>query len=316
MNTRDTFSGLIRVLSTSLAVVVVSSAPSSSQEPQIQRLQPKAPAEAAKTFMVLHDFRMDLIAHEPLLRDPVAIAYDEDGAMYAVEMTAYPHPERADDRALGRVRLLLDDDADGVFDSSFVFADQLSTPTSVICWKGGVFVMAPPDLWYLKDTDGDHKADIRRKVYTGFGISNAETLANNLKWGIDNKIYGATSHSGGTILRVARSGDRPQREGDRPQRESARWQYAQRINKKRESSCWVQLNSRGAWLPINRSRRGSWRIARDRGKWAGGKLEDVRRTGPTLLRSSRSNPTSHDFRMWWHMRNNLYEWHRPQDLPN
>ena len=74
----------------------------------IERLCPLEPSEAANTFTVLHGFRLDLIAHEPLLRDPVAIAYDENGSMYAVEMTAYPHPERAADQALGRVRLLSD----------------------------------------------------------------------------------------------------------------------------------------------------------------------------------------------------------------
>ncbi|MCH7686729.1 MAG: HEAT repeat domain-containing protein [Planctomycetes bacterium] len=175
------------------------SSPKLNGEPSIKRLKPKEPQDAAKTFSVLHGFRMELIAHEPLLRDPVSITYDENGAMYVVEMTAYPHPHRSNEQALGQVRLLLDDDHDGNFDSSYVFADKLSTPTSAICWKGGVFVIAPPDLWYLKDTDGDHKADIRKQVFTGFGINNAETLANNLKWGIDNKIYGAASHSGGSI---------------------------------------------------------------------------------------------------------------------
>ncbi len=171
-------------------------------EPTIKRVKPKSPQESAKTFSVLHSFRMQLIAHEPLLRDPVSIAYDENGAMYAVEMTAYPHPENATHSAFGQVRILVDKDNDGVFDSSTVFADKLSTPTSAICWKGGVFVIAAPDLWYLKDTNGDHMADVRKKIFTGFGISNAETLANNLKWGIDNKIYGATSHSGGSIRRA------------------------------------------------------------------------------------------------------------------
>ena len=166
----------------------------------IERISPKEPQAALQTFSVLDGFSMELIAQEPLLRDPVAIAYDEDGAMFAVEMTAYPHPERAEEVALGSVRRLIDRDGDGRFDESFLFADKLSTPTSVICWRGGVFVAAPPDIWFLKDTDGDHRADIRRQVFTGFGVNNAEQLANNLVWGIDNKIYGATSHSGGEII--------------------------------------------------------------------------------------------------------------------
>ena len=169
------------------------------KEPTIQRLQPRSPDQALQTFSLRDGFRIDLLASEPLLRDPVCITYDADGAMYVVEMTAYPHPDRGDEIALGQVRFLLDDDGDGDYDRSFLFADKLSTPTSVTCWKGGVLVVAPPDLWYLKDSNGDHRADVRKKIISGFGISNAEQLANNLKWGIDNKIYGASSHSGGNL---------------------------------------------------------------------------------------------------------------------
>ena len=76
------------------------SSPKLKEEPSIKRLYPKEPHDAAKTFSVLHGFRMELIAHEPLLRDPVSIAYDENGAMYVVEMTAYPPSGPA---KLGRV---------------------------------------------------------------------------------------------------------------------------------------------------------------------------------------------------------------------
>ena len=56
-------------------------------------------------------------------------------------------------------------------------------------WKGGVFVSAPPDIWYLKDTDGDFRADVRRKVYTGFGTQNQQAMVNNLAWGLDHQVY-------------------------------------------------------------------------------------------------------------------------------
>ena len=72
-------------------------------------------------------------------------------------------------------------------------------------WKGGVFVAAPPDIWYLKDTDGDHKADVRRKVFTGFGIGNEQGMLNNLTFGLDHKVYGSTSVNGGSV----RHADRP-----------------------------------------------------------------------------------------------------------
>ena len=168
-------------------------------ETRVQRVHPKEPSEALATFSVLDGFRMDLIASEPLLRDPVAFTYDENGALYVVEMTDYPKPDNAEETGFGQVRMLLDEDGDGEFDSSHLFAEKLSVASSVICWKGGIFVTAAPDMWYLKDTDGDHQADVREKVLTGFGMTNSEALVNHLKWGVDNKIYGASSNSGGEI---------------------------------------------------------------------------------------------------------------------
>ena len=72
-----------------------------------------------------------------------------------------------------------------------------------------MFVTAPPDIWYLKDTDGDGRADVRQKVYTGFGTQNQQAMVNNLAWGLDHWIYGAASGNGGTI----RPGDDPQAPG-------------------------------------------------------------------------------------------------------
>lgn len=169
---------------------------------------PTPPAEAAKTLRVLDGFRMELIAAEPLVASPVAMAYDENGRAFVCEMRDYPYTDKANhkpgqenptDQPIGRIRLLEDTDGDGVFDKSTIFADGLSWPTGVACWQGGVFVAATPDVWYLKDTDGDGKADIRRKVYTGFKKLNVQALINNLVWGLDNHIYGAGGTNGGQI---------------------------------------------------------------------------------------------------------------------
>ena len=176
---------------------------------------PPTPAhDAAKTFRVLDGFRMDLLAAEPLVASPVAMAYDENGRAYVCEMRDYPYTDKAHhqrnqenptDAPIGAVRLLEDTDGDGVFDKSTVFAEGLSWPTGVACWKGGVFVAATPDIWYLKDTDGDGKADIRQKVFTGFRKLNVQAVMNNLIWGLDNHIHGAGGSNGGQI----RPGDKP-----------------------------------------------------------------------------------------------------------
>src|SRR5262249_30942621 len=125
-----------------------------------------------------------------------------------VEMSDYPHVDAANDKPftentgdppIGRVRLLIDRDNDGRFDEGHIFADKLSWPTGIAVWKGGVFVAATPDVWYLRDGDGDHRADVRRRVFTGFRKYNVQSVMNNLQWGLDHKIYGAGSSNGGKI---------------------------------------------------------------------------------------------------------------------
>ncbi len=177
---------------------------------RLPSIAPTPAREAAKTFRVLDGFRMDLLAAEPL----VAMTYDENGRAYVCEMRDYPYTDKAHhqrnqenptDEAIGAVRMLEDTDGDGVFDRSTMFADGLSWPTGIACWKGGVFVAATPDLWYLKDTDGDGKADVRIKVFTGFRKFNVQAVMNNLVWGLDNQIHGAGGSNGGQI----RPGDKP-----------------------------------------------------------------------------------------------------------
>lgn len=174
------------------------------------RVPPTPPEKAEATFQTLHGFRMELIAAEPLVASPVDLAYDEDGRAYVVEMRDYPYPEEknAEPKVFpGTVRLLQDTDGDGKFDKSTVFADQLAWPTSVCCYKGGVFVAAAPDIWYFKDANGDGKSDVRRKVFTGFSRYNVQAIMNSLRWGLDNKIYGSASGNGGTIRHAERPDD-------------------------------------------------------------------------------------------------------------
>lgn len=177
-------------------------------EPHDLRLPPISLREATESFQVLDGFEMQLLAAEPLVTDPVAIAYDEWGRAYVVEMNDYPYTdkstdqpfvERTTDQPIGRVRRLEDTDGDGRFDRSEIFAEGLSWPTGVACWRGGVFVVATPDMWYLKDTTGDGVADVRRKVLTGFRKFNVQAVVNNLKWGLDHRIYAAGGTNGGQL---------------------------------------------------------------------------------------------------------------------
>ncbi len=173
----------------------------------LPRIPPTEPDKALTTFKVKPGFRVELAAAEPNVRDPVAISFDEDGRMYAVEMRDYS--ERRDER-LGEVRLLEDTDNDGRFEKSTVFADRLPWPTAVICYGGGVFVATTPDILFLRDTNGDGKADERRVVFTGFGKGverlNVQALPNSFNWTLDNRIHGATGPNGGQVTTVDAQG--------------------------------------------------------------------------------------------------------------
>ena len=160
---------------------------------ELPRIPPTEPDKALATFQVAPGFKLEQVAAEPLVADPVAIAFDEECRLYVVEMRGYS--ENKDER-VSQVRLLVDEDGDGRFDKSTVFVDKLAWPTAVFCWAGGVLVADAPDICYFKDTTGDGVADERRVLYTGLGTSNVQGLANSFQWGLDNRIYVAISSSG------------------------------------------------------------------------------------------------------------------------
>ena len=178
---------------------------------ELPRVPARSPAEAENAFHLLDGFRLELVAAEPLVTDPVAVKYDENGLAYIAEMGDYPYSDKSHDKSyadqtslpLGRVRVLEDTDGDGRYDKSTILADKLSWPTGLALWKGGVFVTCTPDIIYLKDTNGDRIADVRRVVFTGFRKFNVQSVINNLQWGLDHFIYGAGSSNGGEIRSVA-----------------------------------------------------------------------------------------------------------------
>ncbi len=176
------------------------------------------PEGVAESFQLQDGFQLQLIAADNLVTDPVAMTMDADGRAYVVEMNDYPYTDakshkawtdNTSDRPLGRVRLLVDRNQDGLFDSSTVFADQLSWPSGIICSQGGVYVTATPDVWFLKDTDGDGQADIRRQVFTGFRKYNVQAVMNNPIWGLDNRIYVAGSSNGGSVVQPGTTQSKP-----------------------------------------------------------------------------------------------------------
>lgn len=139
---------------------------------------------------------VELVAAEPDVIDPVAMAWDEAGRMYVAEMRDYPLGP-----AGGTVRLLEDRDGDGRYEKATVFAEGLAFPNSVMPWRGGVFVSAAPDILYLKDLNADGKADERRVVLTGFAEGNQQLRVNSLHLGLDGWVYAANGRSDGVVRR-------------------------------------------------------------------------------------------------------------------
>src|SRR5260370_635027 len=134
----------------------------------------------------------------PSIVDPVAIAFDENGRLYIAEMPGYPNGGvGTGDIHSGKIKLLEDRDGDGFYEHGTTFAEGLRFPTSVMPWRGGVLASVAPDILFLKDTDGDGKADRRRTLYTGFGLENIQQLINSLQWTLDNWVYGCAGINGG-----------------------------------------------------------------------------------------------------------------------
>ncbi len=165
---------------------------------QLPRIAPLQPAQALDSFVVADGFSLQQTAAEPLVSSPVAMQWDENGDLYVCEMRGYS--ERRDER-LSRISRLRDLDGDGVYDQSQVFVDRLAWPTALFPYDGGWYVVDAPDVWYLKDTNGDGHADQREVVLTGLGTGNVQGLANSFRWGLDNRLHLACSSNGGRVYR-------------------------------------------------------------------------------------------------------------------
>jgi putative membrane-bound dehydrogenase-like protein len=178
-----------------LAVVALCTACSTPRHDR----EPLEPSEALKSLEVIDGFRIELIAAEPLVIDPVEIAFDENGGLYVAELEDNPEDPPPGEPALSRIVYLEDTDWDGTFDQRTVFAEHVLTVEGVLPWKGGVIATAAPDILYLKDTDGDHRADIREVLYTGFRLRNPEGRVSNPRLGLDNWVYVLNGGEAGEI---------------------------------------------------------------------------------------------------------------------
>lgn len=165
-----------------------------ADEPFIPRTQtkppgpPLSPTEALAKMTVPEGFRVELVASEPDIVNPVAMTFDERGRIWITESFEYPRKEAGPGR--DRVKVLEDTDGDGKADKFTVFAEGLNIPSGIAVGHGGVWVANSPDILFLQDTDGDGKADKQEVVVTGFGRTDTHELPNSLTWGPDGYLYG------------------------------------------------------------------------------------------------------------------------------
>ncbi len=154
-----------------------------------------SPAKAMASYTLPPGYKLELVAAEPLVQDPVAVDFDPDGRMYVVEMRAFmPNIDgKGEDRPIGRIVILEDTNDDGKMDKKTIFLDSLVLPRSVKVLEHGVLIAETPKLWFARDTNGDFKADVKTLVRDDYGTptSNPEHNANGLVWGMDNWIHNA-----------------------------------------------------------------------------------------------------------------------------
>lgn len=171
-------------------------------EPAPKYQLPLSPEESKKLIQVPVGYELELFASEPDVINPIDMTWDARGRLWVIETVDYPNTVREED-GIGddRIKILEDTDGDGRADTTKIFAENLNIPTSMALVNGGVIVSQAPHFLFLKDTDGDDKADVREKVISGWGTFDTHAGPSHLQYGYDNQVWGTVGYSGfeGTI---------------------------------------------------------------------------------------------------------------------
>ena len=171
--------------------------PNYERRPEPVQLQaPLAPQDSMRYTQVPADFDLQLFAAEPDVMKPIYMAWDERGRAWVVEARDYPHGLVADSEpGQADIKICEDTDGDGKADKFTVFADRLNLATALVFVNGGIIVSEARQMLFLKDTNGDDKADVRQALLPGWGIGDTHAMQSNLARGFDNWLYGAVGYS-------------------------------------------------------------------------------------------------------------------------
>ncbi len=149
-------------------------------EVRLERVPPRTLSEAQDAIEVLPGFEVELVASEPLIADPIAMQFDEQGRLIVVEMIDYSEQER---ESLGRIARLSDRDSDGKMDYRETIVDGISWPTALAVSSRGILVVHPPYLTlYREMADGRFESEV---LLEGFQRNNVQGMANSFRWGLD-----------------------------------------------------------------------------------------------------------------------------------
>src|ERR1043166_7010263 len=162
--------------------------------------KPLSPQEAQKLFKLDSGLRIELVACEPQIESPVAMAFDPDGRLWVVEMRDYPNGPKKGEKPMGRIRILEDKDGDGFFETSTIWADNLLFANGLLLWKDGASVTKAPHIVHMRDTAGKGKADKTDVLYEGFAEQNPQLRVSHPILGLDGWIYCANGLRGGKAV--------------------------------------------------------------------------------------------------------------------
>jgi putative membrane-bound dehydrogenase-like protein len=160
----------------------------------------RSPEEELKTIHLPPGYRLELVASEPMINEPVTIAWDGNGRMYVAQMETYMQDVDGtkEMEPVSRVMMLTDGDGDGKMDKSSVFIDKLVLPRLLLPLDDRLLVSqtSSDQIWSYKDTNHDGVADEKLLVYQGGAIKargNLEHQDSGLIWNLDNWIYTSMS---------------------------------------------------------------------------------------------------------------------------
>jgi putative membrane-bound dehydrogenase-like protein len=205
-----------------LAATAAAQIPAPSDAPP-----PQSPEQTAASYRLPDGFRLEVVASEPLIASPSAVCWDERGRMFASELHGYnlegqldieelnktgqldtqvrrvqadeKFKRAAESGTFGVIKLLRDTNGDGRMDAADVWTTNLPPAYGLVPARGGVIVACAPDIVFLADRDGDGRAEVQEKLFTGFRTGALERGINAPQWGADGWIYFGRGWGGGKI---------------------------------------------------------------------------------------------------------------------